>query len=35
MELAVDYAVPDLSQYVVRVSVMRGTAEEQELYRAF
>ena len=35
VELAVDYAVPDLSQYVVRVSVLRGTAEEQELYRAF
>lgn len=34
VELAVDYSVPDLSQYVTRVVVMRGTAEEQEIYRA-
>lgn len=34
VELAVDYAVPELSQYVTRVLVMRGTEVEQELYCA-
>lgn len=32
VELALDHSVPDLSRYVTRVIVMRGTTVEQELY---
>ena len=32
VELAVDYSVPDLSEHVTRVVVMRGTTVKQELY---
>ena len=34
VELAVDYAVPDISNYVLRVVVMRDSEELEEVYRA-
>jgi DNA-binding transcriptional LysR family regulator len=34
VELAVDYAVPDISNYVRRVVVMRDGEELEEVYRA-
>jgi hypothetical protein len=34
VELAVDYSVPDLSQHVTRVVVMRGRVVERELFAA-
>jgi hypothetical protein len=32
VELAIDYAVPDLHQFVTRVVVMQGTEVVKELY---
>jgi hypothetical protein len=34
VELAVDYSVPDLNQYVIRVAVTQGTTVQEELYSA-
>lgn len=33
VELSVDYSVPDISRYVSRVVVMKGTTEVEEIYR--